>query len=156
DRCDGEASLPTSEIPSSPNVMPAMRILLVEDGLVNQKLALGMLGMWGHDVTIAENGKTAIDQWESNSFDLILMDLQMPVMGGLAATKEIRRLEQERGGHIPIIAMTAHAMKGDRELCLQAGMDGYVSKPVRKQELIDAVQAILNGSGEEAVSHQDA
>lgn len=135
--------------------MAAMHILLVEDGLVNQKLAVAMLGNWGHDVTVAENGRIAIEQWESCAFDLILMDLQMPVMDGLTATKVIRDLEQKRGGHIPIIAMTAHALKGDRERCLAAGMDGYVSKPVRKQTLIEVMQSALAGAVKPAPHQTD-
>lgn len=133
----------------------AMKILLVEDGLVNQKLALAMLGKWGHDVTVAENGKVAVELWESNSFDLILMDLQMPVMDGLTATKVIRSLERERGGHIPIIAMTAHALKGDRERCIAAGMDDYLSKPVRKQALTDVIQSVVGGITGPAANERD-
>jgi CheY-like chemotaxis protein len=114
-----------------------------------------MLGKWGHDVTVAENGKVAIDLWESNSFDLILMDLQMPVMDGLTATKVIRSLERERGGHIPIIAMTAHALKGDRERCIAAGMDDYLSKPVRKQTLTDVIQSVVGGITGPAANERD-
>jgi signal transduction histidine kinase/DNA-binding response OmpR family regulator len=120
--------------------LPPLNILLAEDGLANQKLAVGVLELWGHRVTIAVNGRRAVDLWESQPFDLVLMDLQMPEMDGMTATKIIRQREAERNTHIPIIAMTAHALKGDREKCLSGGMDGYVSKPVRKQELHEAIK----------------
>jgi CheY-like chemotaxis protein len=118
---------------------PALRILLAEDGLANQKLAMGLLQGWGHRVAIANNGREAVDLWASSPFDLVLMDVQMPELDGLDATRTIRQREQQTGGHIPILAMTARAMRGDREECLAAGMDGYISKPVRKQDLYDAI-----------------
>ena len=121
----------------------SLRILIAEDGIANQKLAAGLLTAWGHHVTIANNGREAIDQILSSPFDLVLMDVQMPVMDGLEATRHIREYEKERGLHLPIIAMTAHAMPGDREKCLQAGMDDYVSKPVRRQELYAALATLL-------------
>ena len=117
-----------------------LNVLLAEDGLANQTFAVGLLKKWGHQVTVAENGKIAVDHWLQGGFDLILMDLQMPEMDGIDATKMIRRTELEQGGHIPIIAMTAHAVKGFREQCLEAGMDGYISKPVRKQQLYEAIK----------------
>ena len=123
--------------------MSGLKILLVEDGIANQKLAVGLLQKWGHDVTIASNGQVGIEKWQSNDFDLILMDLQMPVLDGIRATQKIRDLERGRGRRIPIIAMTAHVMKGDRERCLEAGMDGYVSKPVRRPELSAALRPLL-------------
>lgn len=123
--------------------LPPMKILLVEDGLANQKLAMAMLHRWGHEVILAENGQEALEQLEYQSFDLVLMDVQMPVMGGLEATAEIRKREAETGEHVPIVAMTAHAMKGDRERCLGAGMDGYVSKPVRRNELYEALAPLV-------------
>lgn len=113
-----------------------LRVLLAEDSPVNQKLAVGLLQKWGHSVTVANNGVEAVHQWGIGRFDLILMDVQMPEMDGLEATGEIRRREAESGGtHITIVAMTAHAMKGDRERCLESGMDEYVSKPVRAKQL---------------------
>ena len=112
-----------------------LNILLVEDNLVNQKLAVGLLGNQGHTITIANNGKEAIDIWQATSFDAILMDVQMPVMDGFQATQKIRELERRTGHHIPIIAMTARAMQGDRQECLDAGMDDYLSKPIRIKEL---------------------
>src|SRR5712692_7929298 len=108
-----------------------LRVLLVEDNRVNQKLALRLLEKMGHQVTLAINGSEAIELLKPNSFDLVLMDIQMPVMGGVEATQKIRDAERESGGHIPIVAMTAHAMAGDAEKYLSNGMDGYVSKPVR-------------------------
>ena len=117
-------------------------ILLAEDGLTNQKLAMAMLKKWNHQVALATNGREAVDAWREKDFDLILMDLQMPEMDGLAATREIRRLERSTGNHIPIIAMTAHAMPGDMEKCFAAGMDGYISKPVRKKKLYEVLNSI--------------
>lgn len=108
-----------------------LRLLLVEDNHVNQKLALRLLEKMGHQVTLAINGREAFELLKPNSFDLVLMDIQMPVMGGVEATEKIRDAEHDSGRHIPIIAMTAHAMAGDAEKYLLAGMDGYVSKPVR-------------------------
>jgi signal transduction histidine kinase/CheY-like chemotaxis protein len=121
-------------------------VLLAEDGLANQKLAIGLLKHWGHQVRVANNGREAVELWQAQAFDLILMDLRMPEMDGLQATRRIRQFEQETGGHIPIIAMTAHALKGDREICLAAGMDGYVAKPVRRQELYDAIRPFFKVS----------
>jgi len=109
----------------------ALRLLLVEDNRVNQKLAMRLLEKMGHRVTLAINGREALELLRHNSFDLVLMDIQMPVMSGVEATQKIRDGERQSGGHIPIIAMTAHAMAGDAEKYLSAGMDGYVSKPVR-------------------------
>jgi signal transduction histidine kinase/DNA-binding response OmpR family regulator/ABC-type amino acid transport substrate-binding protein len=111
------------------------RILLAEDNLVNQKLALRLLEKRGFDVTVVGDGRAALDALEANSFDAILMDIQMPEMDGFEATAAIRAKEKSTGAHIPIIAMTAHALKGDQERCLEAGMDAYVSKPIRTAEL---------------------
>jgi PAS domain S-box-containing protein len=112
-----------------------LRVLLVEDNRVNQKLAQSMLGKMGHCVTLAINGREAVELVQMNSFDLVLMDIQMPVMGGVEATQRIREAEQKTGGHIPIVALTAHAMAGDAEKYLSAGMDGYLSKPVESNLL---------------------
>ena len=122
-----------------------LKILLVEDSLANQKLAVGVLKKWGHTITVANNGVEAIDAWEREPFDVILMDVQMPEMDGLQATGLIRSKESVLGGHIPIIAMTAHAMKGDREECFSAGMDDYVTKPIRWPELERAFGKVLSG-----------
>lgn len=126
-----------------PFQLPPKKILLAEDGLANQKMAVGLLTKWGHEVTVANNGQEAIDWWRDGSFDVILMDVQMPVLDGLDATKRIRDLERNTGRRIPIVAMTARAMKGDRERCLESGMDEYVSKPVRKKELHRALSDLL-------------
>jgi CheY-like chemotaxis protein/HPt (histidine-containing phosphotransfer) domain-containing protein len=102
-----------------------------------------MLEKQGHRVVVVDNGHEALSALENEEFDLILMDVQMPEMNGFEATAAIRQKEQERGGHIPIIAMTAHAMKGDRERCLNAGMDGYVSKPIKAAELVAAIAEVV-------------
>ncbi|HEV2420013.1 MAG TPA: response regulator [Terriglobia bacterium] len=120
-----------------------LRVLLTEDNLVNQKLAVKLLEKQGHKVVVANNGREALAALDKEKFDLVLMDVQMPVMGGFEATGAIREREKATGAHMPIIAMTAHAMKGDREKCLEAGMDGYVSKPVNVQDLLDAIGALL-------------
>ena len=110
-------------------------ILLAEDSAVNQKLVIGLLARRGHRVTIASNGKEALKTLETRGFDLVIMDIQMPEMDGLETTRTIRAKEQRTGQHVPIVAMTAHAMKEDRQRCLEAGMDGYISKPVRARHL---------------------
>jgi CheY-like chemotaxis protein len=117
------------------------RILLAEDNLVNQRLAVRMLEKQGHSVELAVNGAEAVQAWQQGDFDLILMDMQMPEMDGLEAVAEIRRLETFLPGKpaIPVIALTAHAMKGDRERCLAAGMQDYVSKPIKTAALYGAI-----------------
>ncbi len=128
-----------------------LRILLAEDNAINQRVATNMLVARGHSVVHAGDGREALAALESHPFDLVLMDLQMPVMGGLEATAAIREQEQERGGRVPIVAMTAHAMKGDAERCLESGMDAYLSKPIRAQELFQTIERLArehaNGSG---------
>jgi two-component system, sensor histidine kinase and response regulator len=132
--------LPTSDL----GPRTSFRILLVEDNVVNQKLALRLLEKRGYFLRVAGNGKEALKSLEKESFDLILMDVQMPEMDGLEATVHIRRTEQGSGRHVPILAMTAHAMTGDQERCLQAGMDGYISKPIQSQELFEAIDRLLS------------
>ncbi len=122
-------------------------ILLVEDTLANQKLATLLLRKRGHTVTVADNGKIALDILRKENFDLILMDVQMPEMDGLEATRNIRDHEKQSGDHIPIVAMTAHAMQGDREKCIEGGMDGYVAKPIRIKELIQTITDIMEELG---------
>ncbi|QDU39482.1 Sensory/regulatory protein RpfC [Maioricimonas rarisocia] len=129
--------------------LPPLNILLAEDGKANQRLACALLQRWGHTVAIAENGRIAVDMWQQQSFDLILMDVQMPEMDGLDATREIRSIESMHGGHTPIVAMTARAMKGDRERCLEAGMDAYVPKPFRRHELYEAMAPFFETSAGE-------
>ena len=119
---------------------PRYRILIAEDNPVNQKVALFILEKQGHQVSAAKDGRDALEALERNIFDVILMDVQMPRMDGFEATAKIRAREKEAGGHMPIIAMTAHAMKGDRENCLEAGMDDYVSKPLQPEELMSTVE----------------
>jgi PAS domain S-box-containing protein len=143
-----------------------LSILLAEDNAVNQKLAVRLLEKWGHQVVVAGNGKEALAALERQCFDLVLMDVQMPEMDGFEATREIRRREAEREmqitehvgplanssfsaqcsalSHIPIIAMTAHAMQGDREQCLAAGMDAYLTKPLQTQELRDVIERVAS------------
>jgi two-component system, sensor histidine kinase and response regulator len=119
-----------------------LRILLAEDNLINQKLAVRLLEKRGHKVLVANNGREALAQLETRCFDVVLMDVQMPEMDGLEATAVIRAQEKETGQRVPIIAMTAYAMKGDRERCLAAGMDHYICKPIRAQELFAAVEGV--------------
>jgi CheY-like chemotaxis protein len=113
-----------------------LHVLLAEDNAVNQMLAARLLEKRGHRVTVTTNGREALAALEQENFDVVLMDVQMPQMDGFEATAAIRLREQSSGRHLPIIAMTAHAMRGDQERCLAAGMDGYISKPIRVQELI--------------------
>lgn len=121
-------------------------ILLAEDSLINQKLAIGLLEKWGHKITVANDGLEAVNLSGQQTFDLILMDVQMPEMDGLEATRTIRHREQITGVHLPIVAMTAHAMKGDRERCLEAGMDDYLMKPIRAEQLFQALERIGAGT----------
>ena len=120
-----------------------LRILLVEDNLVNQKVGVKMLEKMGHQLTVARDGREALALLESGSYDLVFMDVQMPEMDGLTATREIREREKQTGRHLPIIAMTAHAMKGDQERCLEAGMDGYLSKPVSTPQIAAAIARLF-------------
>ena len=124
-----------------------LRILLAEDNKVNQLVAARLLGKRGHTVVIAENGQST--RWPRSmrqaaaAFDLILMDVQMPDMDGFEATGIIREREKSSGAHLPIVAMTANAMKGDKERCLAAGMDGYVSKPIDVEQLLAVIESVL-------------
>ena len=128
----------------------ALRVLLVEDNAINQKLGVRILENYGHCVSIASNGEEALETLRSNPFDVVLMDLQMPKMDGFETTRTIRDRERGSGRHQPIIAMTACAMTGDEQKCLSAGMDGYVSKPIRRDELIRAIYAALPAGGNRA------
>jgi len=124
-----------------------LHILLAEDNVVNRTLALRLLEREGHTVAVATNGREAKERSESEKFDMILMDVQMPEMDGFQATAAIREVERTTGKHIPIIAMTAHAMKGDRERCLSAGMDAYIAKPIDAGELSMQIEALARFDG---------
>lgn len=132
-----ESSTPVAATPGS---QIPRRILLAEDSVVNQKVAIGLLSKWGHTITVANNGREALENRQTGEFDLILMDVQMPELDGLEATAAIREWESSRGLHIPIVAMTAHALQGDREKCLEAGMDDYLMKPIRSSQLFQMVE----------------
>ena len=116
------------------------RVLVAEDNIVNQRVAEGLLTRRGHLVTVVGNGREAVDALRRGEFDVVLMDVQMPEMDGFEATAAIREWERETGHRVRIVAMTAHAMSGDRERCLAAGMDGYLSKPIDQRSLYDVVE----------------
>ena len=118
-----------------------LKVLLAEDNPINQKVAKRMLEKMGYEITVVDNGLDVLQAMGKDKFDLILMDVQMPKMDGFAATRKIRLAEKNVKQHIPIIALTAHAMKGDREKCLNAGMDGYVSKPIKFNELLEQIES---------------
>jgi two-component system sensor histidine kinase/response regulator len=121
-----------------------IRILLVEDNRVNQELAMRLLKKMGHEVVLAVNGLEAVERVQRETFDLVLMDVQMPVMGGMEATRKIREWEKVQGSHVAIVAMTAHAMTGDAEKCIATGMDGYVSKPIRRDVLVSEIERVTD------------
>ncbi|HBI46721.1 MAG TPA: hypothetical protein DDY78_28285 [Planctomycetales bacterium] len=123
-----------------------LRILLVEDNVINQKVASLMLEKNGHVVVTVNNGREAIETLADQDFDAVLMDLQMPEMDGLQATAAIRAGEEGTDRHLPILAVTAHALHGDREICLDAGMDGYLSKPIQSAQLLQALAEVLSFS----------
>lgn len=123
----------------------SLRILVAEDTLFNQKFIIRLLERWNHKAIVVENGRLAVDALRKETFDLVLMDVQMPEMDGFEATRAIREMEKQTGGHIPIIAMTAHAMKGDRERCLEVGMDDYVPKPISSNKLHETIQTLVSG-----------
>jgi signal transduction histidine kinase/HPt (histidine-containing phosphotransfer) domain-containing protein len=140
-------SLPAGAVPTPivketepPPDLPPLNILLVEDNPINQALAIGLLEQNHHTVTLANNAREALSLFSNQSFDVILMDIQMPEMDGFEATREIRRLEEQSAAHIPIIALTSYAAKGDEARCLDAGMDAYVSKPIQIEKLRNALR----------------
>jgi len=137
------AEQPASRPEPAARAVEALRVLLAEDNAVNQMLVTKVLEKRGHSVTVAGDGQAALEALEREQFDVVLMDIEMPRMDGFEATTAIRRREAQRGGHVPIIAMTAYAMKGDRDRCLAAGADGYVAKPIQAAELIAAVEAAV-------------
>jgi CheY-like chemotaxis protein len=137
-----EASIP---VPGKPKGQP-LNVLLSEDNVVNQKLAIRLLEKAGHRVTLAGTGREALAAWENAGipgFDVVLMDIQMPEMDGMEATAAIRQREKNSGKHIPILAMTAHAMRGDKERCIASGMDGYISKPIHPDGLFAEIERCL-------------
>jgi signal transduction histidine kinase/CheY-like chemotaxis protein len=125
---------------------PALNILLAEDNRVNQTLAIRLLEKRGHTVVLAETGRAALEAVQRQTFDLILMDVQLPEMDGMEATRAIRQREKSSRKHVPIIAMTANAMLGDKERCLQSGMDGYVAKPLSVKDLFGAIETVLKNT----------
>jgi CheY-like chemotaxis protein len=151
-RAASEAPAPEPPSPDSSSLAarPAprrLRVLLAEDHPVNQMLALRLLEKQGHTVVVAGDGHEALAALGRQSFDLVLMDVQMPGMDGLEVAARIRREERGGGRHVPILAMTAYAMKGDRERCLEAGMDGYVAKPIQPRELFEAIDSLIPPAG---------
>ena len=145
--------------PSCPAAAPAftaraagrnrLRILVAEDNPVNRTVVVRTLEKQGHSVAVAVDGREAVEQAALEPFDVILMDVQMPVMSGLEAARAIREREKQVGGHVPILAVTAHAMSGDREQCFEAGMDDYVSKPIDAAELREKIDSLTDGRGAE-------
>jgi PAS domain S-box-containing protein len=140
-----DVAAPVAGKPSSQGALPAhlrRRVLLAEDNIVNQRVAVGLLSKRGHDVTVVGTGKQALDRLEGGRFDVVLMDVQMPEMGGIEATHSIRQREAGTGRHVWIVAMTAHTMEGDRDECLKAGMDTFIAKPVDPARLFAAVEQV--------------
>ncbi len=140
----------TQEALPQSNWRQGMKVLLAEDNAVNRTLATRLLQKHGHTVVVVENGRQALDALERETVDLVLMDVQMPEMDGLEATAAIREKEKKTGSHLPIIALTAHAMKGDREKCLAAGTDDYLTKPIRTADLFAAVERLRNAKTDAA------
>ena len=140
--------------PASPKLSagPPLRILVAEDNSINQEVIREVLTTLGHGVTIVDDGRQAVQAAFDHSYDVILMDVQMPEMDGYEATAEIRRREQVSGGHRAIVAMTANAMKGDADLCLSAGMDGYTSKPIDVELLFRTIESVI--ARQAAATHQ--
>jgi signal transduction histidine kinase/DNA-binding response OmpR family regulator len=135
---------------------PRLRILVAEDNAVNRRLAVLLLQKQGHTVTTVETGVAVLDALNQHPYDLMLMDVQMPEMDGIKATAAIRAQEQLKGGYLPIIAMTAHAMKGDPERCIAAGMDGYIAKPIQIQELLSTIENVRNRSTTVSISQPNS
>jgi two-component system sensor histidine kinase/response regulator len=132
---------PAAEAPAS------WRVLLAEDNIVNQRLTSRLLEKMGHVVTLALNGQIALELSSEREFDLVAMDMQMPIMDGLEATEKIRARERKTGLHLPIVAMTANAFKEDRERCLRAGMDGYIAKPVTSEAIKMEITRVMAAQG---------
>ena len=150
-RAEDEAQPPPAVLTSTES--RPLDVLLAEDSAVNQKLVIGLLERHGHKVTVACTGQEAVERIQSHPYDLVIMDIQMPQMDGLEATRRIRLLEKKTGcRRVPIVAMTAHAMKEDRLRCLEAGMDGYIAKPLRAKLLWETIEAILTAAPRSSAS----
>jgi two-component system, sensor histidine kinase and response regulator len=145
-RLPGAKKRPRAGAARPPKGGPRLRVLVAEDNAVNQQVAVGMLERAGHEATVAANGREVLALLGQKPFDVVLMDVQMPELDGLEATAAIRERERSTGGHVPIVALTAHAMKGDAARCLRAGMDAYLAKPLQPRELASAIAGVL-GSG---------
>jgi CheY-like chemotaxis protein len=141
----GDETAGNAAPPSQP-----LRILLAEDNAVNQRVARALLEKRGHTVSVAGNGREAVRLVQERNFDLVLMDVQMPEMDGLEATAAIRAREAGAARRLPIVAMTAHAMKGDAERCLEAGMDAYVSKPIKPERLFAVIERVRSATVQNA------
>jgi len=148
-RSEGRKARPRKEAARLPPGGRRLRVLVAEDNAVNRQVAVGMLERAGHEAVVAANGREALALLEKEAFDLVLMDVQMPELDGLETTAAIRERERVRGGHLPIVAVTAHAMKGDAERCLAAGMDGYVAKPLQPRELEAAIARVVTPGSQE-------
>ncbi|MHB8898570.1 MAG: response regulator [Thermoguttaceae bacterium] len=138
-----------------PSSLPPLKVLVAEDSLMGQKLIRGILERHGHMPVIVNTGREVVERWQSGTFDVILMDVQMPEMDGLAATALIRQREADGERRTPIIAMTAHAMRGDEERCLAAGMDGYVSKPIHLRRLFEVIRCVMEAGCHPAAESDD-
>jgi PAS domain S-box-containing protein len=150
------SSLPAAAKARARAARQPLRVLLAEDNPVNQEVALRLLERRGHSVIVAENGRQALTAIERHKFDLVLMDVQMPEMGGLEATQLIREKEKSTGEHLPILAMTAHAMQGDRERCIAAGMDGYLAKPIDPKSFLQTVEGISQRGAQSETTPKEA
>ena len=152
----GAANNRAPEVSAAPRAVQQsggrLRVLLAEDNVVNQTLASHLLEKRGYDVTVVGDGEAALSALAGEKFDIVLMDVQMPRKNGLEATAAIREQESKSGAHLPIIALTAHAMKGDKEKCLEAGMDAYLSKPIRSKELFEMMESLLGAGTSVAVT----
>jgi CheY-like chemotaxis protein len=141
----GESPRVSIQSASNGQNVPALRVLVAEDNAVNRLVAHRLLQKKGHSIVLAHNGREALERIQAEHFDIVLMDVQMPDLDGYTATAEIRKLEANNGKHVPIIGVTAHAMEGDRERCLAAGMDGYVAKPIIPKQLYAEIERLASG-----------
>ncbi len=145
-RKESAADIPFAELKAAKKVsLKDANVLLVEDNFINQKIVVLNLEKIVKNIDIAVNGKEALDKFGTSKYDIILMDIQMPVMDGILATKKIREIESSTNSFTPIIAITANAMSGDRETCLAVGMDDYISKPFQVGELVEKMKNLLAG-----------